>query len=72
MPIILTTQEAEIRRIEVQSQPRQIVCETLSQKYLTQNRAGGMDQVVEHLPSKPEALSSNPNTKKREVMKIYM
>jgi hypothetical protein len=30
MPIILITQEAEIRRIVVQSQPRQIVCETLS------------------------------------------
>jgi hypothetical protein len=35
-PIILTTQEAEIRRIMVQSQPRQIVYETLSWKYLTQ------------------------------------
>jgi hypothetical protein len=32
MPIILATQEAEIRRIEVLGQPRQIVCETLSQK----------------------------------------
>jgi hypothetical protein len=30
MPVILTTQEAEIRRIEVRSQPRQIVLETLS------------------------------------------
>jgi hypothetical protein len=29
MPIVLPTQEAEIRRITVQSQPRQIVCETL-------------------------------------------
>jgi hypothetical protein len=36
MPVILVTQEAEIRRIEVQSQPRQTVCETLSRKYLTQ------------------------------------
>jgi hypothetical protein len=32
MPIILATQEAEIRRIAIQSQPQQIVCETLSQK----------------------------------------
>jgi hypothetical protein len=32
MPIILATQEAEIRRIMVRSQPRQIVCKTLSQK----------------------------------------
>jgi hypothetical protein len=26
-------QEAEIRKIEVQNQPRQIVCDTLSPKY---------------------------------------
>jgi hypothetical protein len=29
-PVILATQEAEIRRIVVRSQPGQIVCETLS------------------------------------------
>jgi hypothetical protein len=34
-PVILATQEAEIRRITVQSQPRQIVHETLSQEKLT-------------------------------------
>jgi hypothetical protein len=33
MPIILAIQEAEIRRIAVQSQPGQVVHETLSQKY---------------------------------------
>jgi hypothetical protein len=32
MPVILATQEAEIRRISVRSQPRQIVCKTTSQK----------------------------------------
>jgi hypothetical protein len=32
MPVILATQEAEIRRIMVGSLPGQIVCETLSQK----------------------------------------
>jgi hypothetical protein len=32
IPVILATQEAEIRRIMVQSQPRQIIYETLSQK----------------------------------------
>jgi hypothetical protein len=42
MPIILATQEAEIRRIEVQSQPRQIVHETLSQTNPLQKRAGGV------------------------------
>jgi hypothetical protein len=36
MPVILATQEAEIRRIRVRSQPRQIFHETLFQKYLTQ------------------------------------
>jgi hypothetical protein len=37
-PVILATQEAEIRRIVVQSQPGQIVCETLHQNnpYKTQ------------------------------------
>jgi hypothetical protein len=42
MPVILATQEAEIRRIAVRSQPRQIVHETLSQKTLHKNRAGGV------------------------------
>jgi hypothetical protein len=42
MPVILATQEAEIRRIVVQIQPRQIVCKTLSQKTHHKNRAGGM------------------------------
>jgi plasmid maintenance system antidote protein VapI len=32
MPVILATQEAEIRRIVVPSQPGEIVHETLSQK----------------------------------------
>jgi hypothetical protein len=40
MPIILATQEAEIRRITVESQPRQIVHEILSRKILHKNRAG--------------------------------
>jgi hypothetical protein len=31
-PVILATQEAEIRRITVQSQTGQIICETTSQK----------------------------------------
>jgi hypothetical protein len=37
-PIILATQEAEIRRIAVPSQPGQIDCETLSQKCPTQKK----------------------------------
>jgi hypothetical protein len=52
MPVILATQEGEIRRIKVQKQPGRIVHETLSPKYPRQNRAGGL---VEHLSSKHEA-----------------
>jgi hypothetical protein len=37
MPIILATQEAEIRKIVIQSQGGQIVHETLSQKKITKN-----------------------------------
>jgi hypothetical protein len=44
------------------SQPRQIVCETLSGKYLTQKRADGSAQVVEH-----QILSSNLGTTKTKT-----
>jgi hypothetical protein len=43
-PIILATQEAEIWRIEVQSQSGQIVQETLSQKHLTEKKGWWMVQ----------------------------
>jgi hypothetical protein len=46
MPVILATQEAEIRRISVKSQLRQIVHKTLSQKTPSQKRAGGVAQSV--------------------------
>jgi hypothetical protein len=47
MPVILATQEAEIRRT-VQSQPKQIVRETLSRKYSSpkKKKAGGVAQGV--------------------------
>jgi hypothetical protein len=41
-PIILATQEAEIRKITVQSQPRQIVRKTLCQKNPLQKMVGGV------------------------------
>jgi hypothetical protein len=44
MPIILATWQANIRRIPVRSQPRQIVRKTLSQNTLNKNRAGGVTQ----------------------------
>jgi hypothetical protein len=47
MPVILATQEVEIRRTVVQSQPRQIVPETLSQKpIMKKRRAGGVAQGI--------------------------
>jgi hypothetical protein len=36
------------------------------QNYSTPKRAGGVAQVVVCLPSKDEALSSNPSTEKKE------
>jgi hypothetical protein len=46
MPVIIATQEAEIRRIAVQSQYGQIVLKTLSQKIPSQKRADGVTQGV--------------------------
>jgi hypothetical protein len=43
-PAILATQEVEIA---VGSQPRKIVCETLSQKCPSQKRAGGVARGVD-------------------------
>jgi hypothetical protein len=57
MPVILATQEAEIRRMAVPSHPRQINRETLSQKTLHQKIG-----LVEWL--KVKALSSSPSTAK--------
>jgi hypothetical protein len=65
-------QEAEVRKIEVQSQPRKIVLKTLSRNYPTQKMASRVAQVIQHLPSKCEALSLNPNTtKKKKKGKIF-
>jgi hypothetical protein len=62
MPVILATQEAEIRRISVQSQPRQIVLESLTRKKkITKIR------LVEWLKGK--ALSSNPQYSKKKKKK---
>jgi hypothetical protein len=68
-PIILATQEAEIRRIMVQSQPGQTAHETPFQKHSTQNRASRVAQEVEHLPIKYEAPSSSPSTTKKRRKK---
>jgi hypothetical protein len=48
------------------SKSREIVQKTLSQKYPTQKRAGRVTQVVEHLPSKHEALSTTERERESE------
>jgi hypothetical protein len=46
MPVILATQEAEISRIMVQSQSRQIILETVSRKKpIIKNRLGSVLKV---------------------------
>jgi hypothetical protein len=45
-PVILATQEAEIRSITVQSQPKQKAHKILPQKNPSQKRAGGVAQGV--------------------------
>jgi hypothetical protein len=45
-PVILATQEVEIRTIMVQSQPGQIIQETLSQKNSSPKRVSGAAQSV--------------------------
>jgi hypothetical protein len=64
--MILATQVAEIRRITVGGQPGKIVHEMLSQKHPAQTRASEVAQVVERLPSKHKALSSNPSTTNKQ------
>jgi hypothetical protein len=59
MPVILATQGAEIRRVEVRSQPGQIVLKTLYQKPLHKNRTGGVAQ-----RESPEFKSQYCKTKK--------
>jgi hypothetical protein len=68
-PIILATQEAEIKRIEVRSQPEQIVLKTLSRKYPTQKKAGEVAQVVECLLSKHKAKFKTPGPPKNKRIK---
>jgi hypothetical protein len=67
MAVILATQEAEIRTTVVQSQPRQIVCETLSRKSPSQKKGGvAQDEGPEFKPQ--------PHKKESEVifLKIFL
>jgi hypothetical protein len=42
--LFLAPQETEVKRITVESQPRKIVLETLSQKYPTGKKTGRVSQ----------------------------
>jgi hypothetical protein len=68
MPVILDTQKAEIRRIEVQSLPRANSSGDAIWK-ITQKRTDRVTQVIEHLPNKCEALSSNSSSIKKKERK---
>jgi hypothetical protein len=67
--VIPATQEVETKRIEVQSQPRQIVLETLCRKKHHKKRAGGVAQGPEFKPQdckkkKKKRLGMHPVSKK--------
>jgi hypothetical protein len=66
MPVILVTQEAEIRRIVVQSQPQANSSQDPISKIPNTKRANRVAQVTECLPSKHEALSTNPSITKKK------
>jgi hypothetical protein len=70
IPIILDTQEAEIRKIAVGSQSRQIVHETLSRKkpitHTHKKKAGSVAQAI-RAPTY-QALSSNSSATKKQKL----
>jgi hypothetical protein len=61
MPVILATQEADIRRMVVWSQPGEIVRKTLKKKTPSQTRAGAVAQVI--------SPGSSPSTTKKAKQK---
>jgi hypothetical protein len=67
-PVILAIQEAEIRRISVWSQPGQIVHKTLSQKYPSQKRTGGVTQGVGRVQTPVLQKKIKTKTKKLQVV----
>jgi hypothetical protein len=74
MPVILATQETEIRRIEVPRQPGQIVQVTLSQKnHHRRKRAGGVAQGVnpEFKPQYWKKKKKTHSTEKKKVLRIW-
>jgi hypothetical protein len=68
MLVILATQEAEIRRIAVQGQPRQIILETLAQKNPSHKWAGGVAEGVGP-EFKPQYHKKKKKKKEKEGLK---
>jgi hypothetical protein len=66
-PEILATQEAEIRRIVVQSQPGQTVYKTLSRKTLHKTRTGGVVQ-SEGPEFKPQYCQKKKEEHKQQML----
>jgi hypothetical protein len=66
MPVILATWEAEVRSIEGQGQPRQIIPETFIFKINRAKWTGGVAQAKECLVCELKALSSNPSPTKKK------
>jgi hypothetical protein len=74
MPVILATQQAEIRRITVQSQSRQIVYETPISKTTTTTTKQTLHKKGLVECPQVSVLSSSPSTakkKKKERQKVH-
>jgi hypothetical protein len=69
MPVILATQETEMRRIKVRSQPRQIVHEILSQKNLGLAQGVGLEFKPQYCKKKKKERKKRK--KKEEMMDPY-
>jgi hypothetical protein len=62
--------EAEIKRMVVEGQPRQIVCKTRPHLKITKAKGTSVvAQVVESLLCKHKALTSNPSSTKKKKKK---
>jgi hypothetical protein len=71
-PIILATQEAEIRRIKVQTQPGQITHEPLSWKYLTQKGlVGSRCSPWVQAPVPPKQTNKQTNNFTKQVFNLF-
>jgi hypothetical protein len=68
-PVILTTWEAEIRRIDSRPAQANSSQDPITKK-LNTKKAGGMTQVVKQMLCKCEALSSNANPTKKNFFLI--